>query len=285
MILLTGATGRVGGNAALHLLRNEVPFRALLRDPGAAVELQDMGMHVVQGDLAQAASIASALTGVDRALLVTPNGEQQLQLERNFIEAAASAGVNHVVKVSSMEASATATAPIPRMHYEAECLVQSKLPCWTFLQPNFFMQNLLMYARAIAAHGAFNLPFGTAKAAPIDTRDVGEIAARVLSESGHSRKTYQLTGPSLMDFHQMAEHMSAVLGREIRYIDQPPAEFRAFMEKIIPSAWQVNAVCELFAQIADHALEHLADDAAELLGRPTRTLADFVQDHAAAFSA
>jgi hypothetical protein len=84
----------------------------------------------------------------------------------------------------------------------------------------------------------------------------------------------------LLDFFTVAARMSVVLGRDINYVEQSPADFRAFMEKVIPDPWQVSAMCELFADIADHALGPLTGDAELLLGRKPRSLETFAADYA-----
>lgn len=281
MILITGANGRVGSWTARTLLMHSQRVRILARSPEKAEELAALGAEIIRGDLADRSSIASALEGVDRALLVIGNGPQQFELESRFIQAAT--GLKQVVKISSMEASPDTESPIPKSHYMSECLLKEQLPGWTVLRPNFFMQNLLMSARSIAQHHTFSLPFGKARAAPIDTRDVAEIAAKTLMDESHLGQCYELTGPRLLNFEEIATRMSNTLGHPVQYVDQSPEDFRAFLTAVIPNAWQVNAVCDLFAQIANHALEHVSDDAPRLLGRPQRSLEQFLLDHAKAF--
>lgn len=283
MILLTGANGRVGSSAAQHLTQRGLPFRVMVRHRDRLGMLAKLTDDICVADFGDRASLSAALNGIGCALLVTPNHELQSRWEANFIEVAAACGVHHVVKISSMEASATALGAIPRGHYAGECRLRESGMGWTMLRPNFFCQNLLMFARGIAEKNVFNLPFGSARVAPIDTRDVGAIAARILSEDGHESQQYTLSGNPLVNFTEVAAALSSALGRDIRYIAQEPADFRAFLGRVVSSPWHVDAVCELFAQIAAGALEQLSEDATDLLGRPTISLSDFIEDHREAF--
>ena len=119
MILLTGATGRVGSAAAKALARVNIPFRALVRDPDKAAFDPDAA-EIVQGDLNDPAIVEQALQGVSRALIVMGNHPDQAKLERQFASLAADGGVSHLVKVSSMEAAPDATATLPKNHYDTE---------------------------------------------------------------------------------------------------------------------------------------------------------------------
>ena len=249
MILLTGATGRVGSAAGKALASASVPFRALVRDPDKLAFDLDAA-EIMQGDLSDPAIVEQALQGVSRALIVMGNHPEQSKLERQFAGLAANAGVSHLVKVSSMEAAPDATATLPKNHYDTEQHIASLGIDWTFLRPNYYMQNMLMYAGSIARTNSFALPLGTAKTAMIDARDVGEVAAVVLTGEGHAGHAYRLTGPALMDFHEVAAHMGAVLARPVSYVAQSPEAFREVLGQFIQSAWQLDAVCELFAEIA-----------------------------------
>jgi uncharacterized protein YbjT (DUF2867 family) len=285
MILVTGVNGRVGGAAANYLLNQGVAVRGVARDADKAASLRERGMELVIGDLGDSATVNNAVQGVSSALLVFPNTEQQLEVECGFAAAAALSGVGHLVKVSSMEAGPEAEAIFPATHYKAEEFIRSLGLHSSILRPNFYMQNLLMYAQAIAQTGSFSMPLGKAKTGLIDARDVGEIAGRILMQPANSSQSYPLSGPALMDFHEVAACMSGVLGREIEYVEQSPADFRAFMERIIPNAWHANAVCELFEQIAQDTLAEVTDDSAKLLGHPPTSLEKFISDHAKAFGA
>ena len=114
-----------------------------------------------------------------------------------------------------------AKAPIPKLHYASEQFMQTSCLQWTLLQPNFFKRNLMMNAATIAAKNEFSLLLGTAKTALIGSDDVGAVAARVLSTQGHDGWAYVLTGSELLSFHAGVGVISRVLGREIRYVDQP----------------------------------------------------------------
>ena len=283
MILLTGAAGRVGSAAAKALARANIPFRALVRDPDK-VAFDPDAAEIVQGDLNDPAIVEQALQGVSRALIVMGNHPDQAKLERQFASLAADAGVSHLVKVSSMEAAPDATATLPKNHYDTEQHIASLGVDWTFLRPNYYMQNMLMYAGSIARTNSFALPLGTAKTAMIDSRDVGEVAAVVLTGEGHAGQAYRLTGPAMMDFHEVAARMGTVLERPVSYVAQSPEVFREVLGQFIQSVWQLDAVCELFAEIAAGSLEEQHSTTADLLGRPAVGLETFTRQFAGAFA-
>lgn len=283
MILLTGATGRVGSAAANTLLQAGVPFRVLVRDPGKFT-LADSSIQVVAGDLGDDVAVADALKGVDRALIVMGNHPDQARLERRFVDLAARAGVSHLVKISSMEASAEATVELPKNHYDTEQHIVAQGLNWTFLRPNYYMQNMLMYAASISRAGQFALPLAGAKTAMVDARDVGAVSAAVLMEEGHAGHIYRLTGPELINFHEVAQRMSRALGSTVHYVEQSPGDFREVLGQFIHSAWQLDAVCELFAEIAKGSLEHLTTDVESLIGRPPLDLEAFTRGFSSAFA-
>jgi len=282
MILLTGASGRVGRAAASALLNAGVPFRVLVRDP-AKLTVTDPRVEVVTGDLGDPQSVLRALEGIERALVVMGNHPDQAELERRFATSAQEAGVAHLVKISSMEASAEASAVLPRNHYETEQHIVATGVDWTFLRPNFYMQNMLMYAEAIKSTGSFALPLAAAVTAMVDTQDVGDVAAAVLSGDGHAGQIYELTGPDLMTFHEVARRLGGVVDQSVCYREQTPEEFRATLERFISSRWQLDAVCELFAEIAAGSLAYRTEAVSDLLGRPPTTIESFAQRFSAVF--
>ena len=282
MILLTGATGRVGHATASALLNAGLSFRVLVRDP-AKLTLTDSRIEVITGDLGETQSVQRALEGIERALIVMGNHPDQAVIERQFATLAREAGVAHVVKISSMEASADASAVLPRNHYETEQHIAASGMDWTFLRPNFYMQNMLMYAESIKRTGSFALPLGAALTAMIDTQDVGDVAAAVLSGHGHEGKIYELTGPDLMSFHEVAWRLADVIGHNVCYVEQAPEEFRDTLERFIASRWQLDAVCELFAEIAAGSLAYRTGSVHQLLGRAPANIESFAQRYAAIF--
>lgn len=283
MILLTGATGKTGGETAKALAARGVKARALVRNMEKAAALKAAGIELVQGDVGDAASVRKALAGIERLFLLLPNGEQQLAQEKQVVDLAREAGVRHIVKMSSMESMVNATAPIPQMHWASEQYIRASGIAWTMLRPNFFMQNFLASAKSIKENRTFSLPMGDGRTAMADTRDIGAVAAEALAGKGHEGKSYDITGPEVLTFHQVAERFSAVLGTKISYVPADPAAYLAILKRVLPE-WHANAVSALFGEIAaGEVLPHLSDTVRRLLGREPVSLEQFIRDHIAAF--
>ena len=106
----------------------------------------------------------------------------------------------------------------------------------------------------------------------------------VLTGEGHAGQAYRLTGPAMMDFHEVAARMGTVLERPVSYVAQSPEAFREVLGQFIKSPWQLDAVCELFAEIAAGSLEEQTSTTADLLGRPAMDLETFTKQFAGAFA-
>ena len=279
MILVTGATGKTGGAVAQELAAHKIPFRVLVRDEQKAGALKELGAEIAVGDLADRKAVSDALQGVEKAVLIMSNDEEQLTLEKQFADCAVAAGVKHLVKLSSMESTQGTTKPIPAMHVASEDHIRASGMNWTMIRPTFFTQNFLTAARTIAVSDEIVLALGDAVVAPTDLRDVAEVIRLVLTDDAHLNKSYDLTGPEALSLAQVAEKFSKVLGREIRYVAQPVEEFRKILTQVGLPEWRVNAVCDEFTLLSKKASMQTTDTIQQLLGRPPRSVEQFVKDH------
>lgn len=284
MILLTGVTGKTGGEVARQLTAAGVPFRALVRNPAKASALTALKGEIVIGDIADGETLDQALKGISRALLVTPNGEDQLALEKRFTDHAVRAGVKHLVNLSSLESVPESSNPITRMHVASETHIRASGLTWTMIRPTFFSQQFLSSAASIREKSLITMPAGSGTIAPTDLRDVGAVIRQVLTEAGHENQSYDLTGPDLLTFAEVADCFSRVLGREIRYANQPMPAFRARLEAVGLAPWRVEAVCKEFEAIAAGVIDHTTGTIARLLGRPPISLEQFIRDHPTVFT-
>ncbi len=279
MILLTGATGKTGGEVAKQLAANNIPFRALVRNADKAAALKDLGAEIALGEMADADAVSKALQGVDKAVLIMSNGEDQLTIEKQFTDCSVAAGVKHLIKLSSMESEAGTTKPIPAMHVASEDYIRASGLDWTMIKPTFFTQNLLTSARTIKASDEIVMALGNAVVAPTDLRDVAEIIRLALTDDAHLNKSYNMTGPEALSLSQVAEKFSKVLGREIRYVAQPVEDFRKVLTQVGLPEWRVNAVCDEFKLLSEKAGTHTTDTIRQVLGREPTSVEQFVKDH------
>ena len=211
MILLIGATGRIGSEVVSQLAAADERPRILVRDSAAARQRFGERVHLIDGDLDQPETIEAALAGVDRVFLVTTQSIHQPSWERAVIRAAARSGVDHLVKLSVFRADEHSPLQIARQHWQTEQeLVESGLAA-TILRPVFFMQNLLAMVRGDAIATAA----GDGRVAMIDVRDIAAVAVAALTRPGHAGKTYTLTGPEALSFDDVARILSHQAGRQI----------------------------------------------------------------------
>lgn len=282
MIFMTGVTGKIGRETAKQLIAKGASLRALVRDEAKAADLKAAGVELVVGDIADADTVNKALDGAEKAFLLLPNGKHQLAHEKQFTDLATAAGVKHLVKMSSMEAVADAQTPIPQAHWASEEHIRASGLDWTMVKPNFFMQNLLTGAGAIREQRKFFLPMGDGTTGMADGRDIGAVCAEVLTGDGHAGQSYAITGPEVLSFYDAADRFSAVLGEKVEYVPMPMEQFRQRMTNIL-EPWHLNAVCELFREIAEIGLDHTTDTFKELIGRNPISLRQFIEDNVALF--
>jgi len=285
MILLTGVTGKTGGASAEALLRKGTGLRAIVRNAEKAESLKAAGVELIIGDVGDKAVLERAMTGVNKALMTIPNSERQLELEKQFVDVAKKSGVQHVVKMSSMEAVADAKSPIAKIHYASEQYLQKSGLAWTMMKPNFFMQNFLGSAGTIKEQGKFFLPMGQGKTVMVDTRDIGACVAAVMTGTGHEGQRYKITGPEVLSFADAADRFSKVLNRKIEYVHVPMEAYRKTLARFLTNEWHLNAVCALFQEIAEVQTLHTTDTVQKLTGQPPISFSQFVKDHKAVFTA
>jgi uncharacterized protein YbjT (DUF2867 family) len=155
---------------------------------------------------------------------------------------------------------------------------------WTIVRPTFFMQGFFSQAASVRDRSEIRMPVGNGTLAPTDLRDVATIICRVFTEPGHAGQSYDLTGPELLTMDGVAARFTRVLGRPVRYVDQPMEEFRARLQAINLSTWRTNAVVMELSALAAGAVDHTTDTIERLLGRPATSLEQFVADHRALFT-
>lgn len=284
MILVTGATGKVGSEATRVLREQGRPVRALVRDPGAprAQALVQEGAEVAVGDFDARPTLDAAMAGVDAVVLVSPGGPPAQELA--VVGAATRAGVQHLVKLTS---KASPDSPIARArgHAKVEQGLAESGVAHTLLRSNAYMQNTLMLAPAIAGMDGFASSVGAGRIGMVDARDVAAVAAAVAADPAeHAGRTYWLSGPELITYADVAAVLSRLLGRTITFHPQAREDDEAMMVRAgLPQP--VAAMNALALSLwADGDAEWLSEDVATLLGRPARSYEQFATDHVAAFS-
>jgi uncharacterized protein YbjT (DUF2867 family) len=284
MILVTGATGLNGGVLVRLLSARGVPVRALVRNPTKAAALASLpNVEVVEGDMARPETLPEPLRGVDRAMLISSSDPAMLEVQSNFIEAAATAGVKHVVKLSGIMPEVDSPFRFARMHGEAERRLELSGMAFTHLRAGEFMHAYFRQVPAIVAKGAFFLPMEDARIASIDVGDIAEFAAEMLTTPGHEGKIYPLTGPAALSMAEVAEKLSAATGKPIRYVNVAPDEAtRAQLAAGMPR-FTAEALAELFAERRKGKEATVSPMFETIIGRPPISFDEFATRNAAIF--
>jgi uncharacterized protein YbjT (DUF2867 family) len=284
MILVTGATGLNGKELLRVLSASGVAVRALVRNPAKAEAIAALpNVDVVQGDMAHPETLAAGLRGVDRAMLISSSDPMMLDVQTNFIDAAKRAGVKHIVKLSGIMPELDSAFRFARMHGEIEKRLEASGMAFTHLRAGEFMPAYFRQVPNITAKGAMFLPMEDASIASIDVGDIAEIAAKVLTGSGHEGKTYPLTGPQALTMTEVAEKLSTATGKTIRYVNVPPEAARQAQLAAGMPPYLADALFELFAERRNGKEATVWPNAQALLGRLPTSFDEFAKRNAAVF--
>lgn len=287
MILIIGATGKIGRETTRLLADSGAPLRALVRNPGGAEGISGLGVEMITGDLGDTASLAQAMKGVERVLLVSAQDLRQAELQGNAVEAAVRSGVGHIVKVSGIAPSISPGGPaeIGRQHWQTEHQIEQTGVPFTFLRPGFFMQNLLDTAAPMVARtGVLAAPMGTALIAMVDARDIAASAAAVLSSDDHYNRVYDITGPRAFSYAQLAAVLTDATGRSVRFIDTPPAMAELALRRQGHPDWYVHHLTEMAQLFRAGAGAAVSTSVQALTDRPPRSIEEFAREYVESFT-
>lgn len=224
MLAIMGATGQTGGAALAELKRRDVKVRVIARDPARAAHLGGEGIEIVQGNAADAASLASAFAGAAAAyvMLAPPLQAADVLTEsrgtaRMIAAALRTAGVPHVVALSSVGAHLAEGSGIVRALHDFEAALAGAAPSITFLRPGYFMENwaaMLPAAREAGVLPSALLPLDAASET-VSARDVGRTAAELLFDPRPGTRIVDLAGPTEYSPVDAAVILTKLLGRTV----------------------------------------------------------------------
>ena len=283
MITVFGATGTTGAPLVEALLAKGAKVRAVTSNPAKAEGLAARGCEVSVGAYADRVALERACAGAERIYLVTPAHRDMRRWKANAIDAAKAAGVRHVVLATGLGASPKARLTFGMWHSETQELLKESGLAWTFVQPTYFMQNLLWHAESIARDGVYHDDLG-GPVAWIDARDIAHVAAEALTDEGHEGKAYGLTGPEALTGDDIAALLSEATGRTVTCAPLPPDRAKAGMIANGMHPDVAAAMVELVSIAPKGFLAGIETTVSEVLGRPGRRFRDFVAENRHAFT-
>lgn len=280
-ILVTAANGHLGRLVVVALLaRGADPAEVVAgaRDTSKLSDLAARGIRTVELDYDRPDSIATALDGVDRVLLIsgTEFGRRVAQ-HGNVIAAAKAAGVAQLVYTSAPKATTTELVLAPEHRGTEEAIAASGVPA-VILRNNWYTENYAADVAQAAATGVIAAATGTGRVAAALRADFAEAAAVVLLEDGHVGRVYELAGDEPWSFDELAAAASEVLGRDVAFVAQTPEERVAALVAAGLDEGTAGFVAAIDEGIARGDLAESDGTLSRLIGRPTTPLVDALRD-------
>ncbi len=277
LVLVTGASGNVGREVVQALEALGTPVRATIFDEADASRVPGGGVQKVRFDFGDQSTYAAAFEGVNKVFLMRPPQISDIETYiKPAIDYAAAHGVEQIVFLSLVGAERNKVVPHAKVE---KFLIESGVP-YTLLRCGFFMQNLDTTHRAdLVEHSDIFIPAGGGATAFVDVRDIGAVAAVVLTESGHENTAYVLTGEEALTYAEVAGIMTEELGRPITYSNPSILAFARRMRQR-GYAWGHITVMEgIYLTTRLGMADTIAPDVVDLLGRSPIPMRQYIRDY------
>ena len=276
MILVIGGRSKVGAAVIAGLTERGESVRALARSSEAADSLPN-GVEPVTGDLGDPGSLREAMRGADRVFLLSGPHPDEVRWHRNAIDAAGESGVDWLVRSSILGADPDSPATFIRDHGQCDAYLQESGVPHAIVRPNLFQQNVPENTiPSIDENGNFYVNAGEAQISMVDARDVGAVAAALLTQGDPGREIYEVTGPDALSYADVAEKLSSSLGRPVSYVEVPDDAVRQTLLGFGMDEWTVNALVELYQDYkrsgTDGYAAEVTSTVEDLTGSPARSL-------------
>jgi uncharacterized protein YbjT (DUF2867 family) len=281
-VVITGATGNVGARVVKLLLDRGRRIRLLVRDRMKAQAIFGTDLDLTVGDFSDAPSMSSAFEGVKSVVLIT-SGPSIPEFDRVAAHAAQSAGVQHLVKLSSYDAEHQVGTGA--WHAQGELAIRASGVPFTFVRPSGFMSNALWWADSIKRFGVVRSCTGTGRIAFIHPADIAEVTAGVvLTPELYLGSVLPLTGPQALTYSEMAQKIGLAIRKTVGFEEISETEARNQQMAWCAEPALIEARLSIFRAISEGRLQEVTGKVATILRRPALDFDTWAQQNTPAFT-
>jgi uncharacterized protein YbjT (DUF2867 family) len=275
-ILITGPTGNVG-REVISAFSDRRLLRAAVLDVERASSTLPGDVERVHFDYEDVSTYAPAFENVRAIFLMRPPHISNVnKYIAPVVEVARVAGVEHIVFLSIVGVDKNPLVP----HHKIENLLRASGMDWTFLRASFFMQNLnTTHREEISQRGEIGVPVGKSKTSFIDVRDIGAVAAKTLVDEGYRNQAFTLTGSEALDYFQIADVMTSVLGKPVRYTNPTLVRFVGAQLAAGRPLGFTLVMSVLYTLTRFGTAEAVTSETEMLLGKPPILFRQYVEDY------
>jgi NAD(P)H dehydrogenase (quinone) len=284
MLLITGATGELG-TATIHYLTKKAPIQkiaALIRNEAKAVDLKEKGMDTRQGDYNDRDSLANAFKGVDKLFFISGNDVvNRLKQHENVVEAAKSAGVKHIIYTSFDRKTETPDTPLGVIaigHIETDKMIRASGIPYTIMRNGLYADVLPGFIGKNVFETGIYFPAGDGRVAFITRDEIAEVAANILTSTGHLGKEYAVSNITSYSLEDAAKMLSLLSGKKVKYSSPTVEAYKTTLSSADVSSPIIDMLATFGDGIRLGEFEKTSPDIEKLLGRKPAPLNDFFKE-------
>jgi len=265
IICVTGATGNIGSHTLQFLDKSKFTIRVGIHSMQHAKKLQEQGYETCNMDFDKKEMLRTAFKGVDTLLIVPPSSQNRGELCVTAIQVAKEMGVKFVILFSMLGAEEKRTM-FQKQFCEPEEALKTSGMKWVILQSTYFQENLLGMKEMV------RLPMKNGGLMSASLYDLGRTLANVMcNPEAHMNRMYQLTGPRMETGESIAKVFSTVLGKEVKFQEISPNDYRKYLMSCGMPEWQANGVLEIFEDFCSKKYP-VTDHIHKITGQPPRSI-------------
>ncbi|MFC2130445.1 NmrA family NAD(P)-binding protein [Bacteroidota bacterium] len=277
-ILVTGATGGIGTELLKILSGMNLPVKAAARNPEKISKMNLANTEPYSFDFTNQDSYNNLMSGVNKLFLFVPSDHPEFDdITYKLTNHAKNSGVEKIVFLSAMGTEDADESPL----FEAELNIQGSGIAYTFLRPNWFMQNFNTFmAKGIIENNEIAVPAGDAKTSFVDARDISAAAAAALTDTNHDNKAYTITGGESLSYYDVADYISKASGREIKYNNISDGHYSNLLLESGMDKTDIRAMVWFYQLVRRGESATVSKDLKTIIGREIYSFQQYANDYA-----